>query len=802
MNSALLPDPNTILSVDTPNAYVSEPAQRRLDAIRSSVDVRLAALEAALLDPARAEALESLILDLARVACDEAQAAAAHACVDARLEAEMHIAQARAAAQAVVDQEFASSAEVRRALEAARQQILVLEEEKDETLRQARDTFELELARERGAKTEVERTASTLERSMAHAQHELTSERKLTSHLREELDRIDGHARALTQQQAEAVAVRERVEAELGRAREAIAEGQRSHSETQAQLAIERNAVSELRRAADKTAEHIAALGWRESEARTAHEHITAVYDETVAGLQRERQAYAELRQAHKQLQAQADADQSASAQITRTQSELQQRLTSEESTVSDLKRALATLQDRFDAEQNVSARQTRTESELRAQIEAEQAALADMKQAFAELQDSLDAERATTSELRRAAAQADARMQAAIETEHALRAQLADTAKERKHAAQAPGAEVAQLAAANRQLATLTVDLEAERRLLADLKSQHADSEKRWQSEQSARADRTAEQLATVNAKLDAEQHASADLKRKHAELETRIAAEQRASADLKRRHAELETRIDAERTASAELRQEIVRVEERSHAGGQDVQAVRDALAHARSEVQTLRDELEAARTRVETLVGERADAERSWGEAESRLKHAARERDELAAKLAASRTHEVATKAARADDIASTTIPTATPLMVLPAPAYRTPGRQPGKAPARSKQADTGWVAVRMAPRYSFPGPMAVQVNGTPSQLCDLSVGGCQVLSLTAVKPNQTVKVLLPAQSKPITCTGKIVWAKLEAPALGRPAGYRAGVQFIKPDQDAIEEFLITQRATAVD
>jgi hypothetical protein len=101
--------------------------------------------------------------------------------------------------------------------------------------------------------------------------------------------------------------------------------------------------------------------------------------------------------------------------------------------------------------------------------------------------------------------------------------------------------------------------------------------------------------------------------------------------------------------------------------------------------------------------------------------------------------------------------------------------------------------------MAPRYGFSEPVPVQVNGTASQLCDLSVGGCQVLSQAALKPNQTVKVTLPTLPNPISCSGKIVWAKLEAPALGRPAGYRAGVQFSKPDQSAIDAFIVSHRAT---
>jgi hypothetical protein len=100
--------------------------------------------------------------------------------------------------------------------------------------------------------------------------------------------------------------------------------------------------------------------------------------------------------------------------------------------------------------------------------------------------------------------------------------------------------------------------------------------------------------------------------------------------------------------------------------------------------------------------------------------------------------------------------------------------------------------------MAKRYGFQDPVTIQVNGAPTQLCDLSVGGCQVLSATALKPNQTIKVLLPAEPKPISCTGKIVWAKLEAPALGRPAGYRAGVQFMRADEAAIDAFIARHSA----
>ena len=113
MKSALFANAETILSADAPNVYVSAPARRRLEALRSRVDIHLAALEAALADPTRADALEGLILDLSRVAMEEAQEAAADACADTRLEAELRIAEARNALQVEVDKESAASADLK-----------------------------------------------------------------------------------------------------------------------------------------------------------------------------------------------------------------------------------------------------------------------------------------------------------------------------------------------------------------------------------------------------------------------------------------------------------------------------------------------------------------------------------------------------------------------------------------------------------------------------------------------------------------------------------------------------------------
>lgn len=56
------------------NDHLSDSAQQQLAALRGALESRLAALEEVLADPSRGESLAGLILDLSRVATEEAQA--------------------------------------------------------------------------------------------------------------------------------------------------------------------------------------------------------------------------------------------------------------------------------------------------------------------------------------------------------------------------------------------------------------------------------------------------------------------------------------------------------------------------------------------------------------------------------------------------------------------------------------------------------------------------------------------------------------------------------------------------------
>src|SRR5215468_5582161 len=75
-------------------AYLSGPARRELEALRAALDTRLLALEKALAHPDPNESIEGLIIDLARVASDEAHTASAHKWLEAQLKAQEAAARA------------------------------------------------------------------------------------------------------------------------------------------------------------------------------------------------------------------------------------------------------------------------------------------------------------------------------------------------------------------------------------------------------------------------------------------------------------------------------------------------------------------------------------------------------------------------------------------------------------------------------------------------------------------------------------------------------------------------------------
>ena len=97
--------------------------------------------------------------------------------------------------------------------------------------------------------------------------------------------------------------------------------------------------------------------------------------------------------------------------------------------------------------------------------------------------------------------------------------------------------------------------------------------------------------------------------------------------------------------------------------------------------------------------------------------------------------------------------------------------------------------GRAGTRAALRYLMDR-RSILVNGARGDLIDLSVTGAQVLTPTLLRPNEPVRVVLPADTGEVRCPGTVVWSV--AVPIGGAIHYRAGVQFKKPDPKAIEAY----------
>src|SRR5438477_12012147 len=90
-----------------------------LEALRALLDARLTTLEAALADPNQHGSLEQIILDLARLATEEADAAARKAYLDGQHESEGAIAAARSEGLGELEAERAAAGALRAELDQA-----------------------------------------------------------------------------------------------------------------------------------------------------------------------------------------------------------------------------------------------------------------------------------------------------------------------------------------------------------------------------------------------------------------------------------------------------------------------------------------------------------------------------------------------------------------------------------------------------------------------------------------------------------------------------------------------------------
>src|ERR1700686_884611 len=157
-------------SLDALRSYLSDTAQRELDALRAALDIRLAALEDALAHPDQEKSLEDLVLDLARVATAEAESSAARAVLDAQLHAHERAAAVSADALRSLEAEREITNTLRLALEQAG---TAVDAEREAGVRLGREIGDVRAALESEG-----RSVAAHDRDLEQARAALVTERK------------------------------------------------------------------------------------------------------------------------------------------------------------------------------------------------------------------------------------------------------------------------------------------------------------------------------------------------------------------------------------------------------------------------------------------------------------------------------------------------------------------------------------------------------------------------------------------------------------------------------------------------
>ena len=94
---------------------------------------------------------------------------------------------------------------------------------------------------------------------------------------------------------------------------------------------------------------------------------------------------------------------------------------------------------------------------------------------------------------------------------------------------------------------------------------------------------------------------------------------------------------------------------------------------------------------------------------------------------------------------------------------------------------------------AKRHIFKPLKRVQVDKVPALLVDLSLTGAQVIFATSPEIGHIVTLTLLSDDTPCFCQGRLLWARREQTAKGRPYRYPAGIAFTSLDNAAVEAFI---------
>jgi hypothetical protein len=97
-----------------------------------------------------------------------------------------------------------------------------------------------------------------------------------------------------------------------------------------------------------------------------------------------------------------------------------------------------------------------------------------------------------------------------------------------------------------------------------------------------------------------------------------------------------------------------------------------------------------------------------------------------------------------------------------------------------------------STRRAPRFAVQAPISAAVESGRASVIDISVLGAQVVSLPTLRPNQRITLSLPDSRDMLNLVAQVAWSMYEKPNAATEPYYRAGIEFTRPAQEALEDY----------
>jgi hypothetical protein len=124
------------------------------------------------------------------------------------------------------------------------------------------------------------------------------------------------------------------------------------------------------------------------------------------------------------------------------------------------------------------------------------------------------------------------------------------------------------------------------------------------------------------------------------------------------------------------------------------------------------------------------------------------------------------------------------------VSPRRAPRTPAAAAPAAAPQPPEPPLDWRGTRRAPRFRMKDNTELQVDGLLAKVIDLSAIGAQIVSKSALKPQQRLRITLADDLGVVRFNAAVAWAAFEIPK--GTTRYRAGVEFKGAEPTEVEAF----------